>query len=83
MVFAGVAGRHRFIPVWHQLTLQILLLHGFDYLDFYLAGNMTTPKMRILDNGNVGIGATASDALLSVNGAADKPGGGSWTSTPS
>jgi hypothetical protein len=27
---------------------------------------------------NVGIGTTAPDALLSVNGTADKPGGGSW-----
>jgi len=27
---------------------------------------------------NVGIGTTAPDSLLSVNGTADKPGGGSW-----
>jgi endosialidase-like protein len=29
-------------------------------------------------NGNVGIGTTAPTALLSVNGTANKPGGGSW-----
>ena len=28
--------------------------------------------------GNVGIGTTAPTALLSVNGTANKPGGGSW-----
>ena len=30
-------------------------------------------------SGNLGIGTTSPDALLSVNGTADKPGGGSWT----
>jgi hypothetical protein len=30
------------------------------------------------NTGNVGIGTTKPDALLSVNGSADKPGGGSW-----
>lgn len=30
-------------------------------------------------SGNVGIGTTSPDALLSVNGTADKPGGGSWS----
>jgi hypothetical protein len=34
--------------------------------------------MTILNNGNVGIGTTNPDALLSVNGSADKAGGGSW-----
>ncbi len=29
--------------------------------------------------GNVGIGTTGPDALLTVNGTADKPGGGSWS----
>jgi hypothetical protein len=38
-----------------------------------------TPRMCILNNGAVGIGTTAPDALLSVNGTADKAGGGSWS----
>jgi hypothetical protein len=35
-------------------------------------------RMRITSGGDVGIGTTAPDTLLSVNGGADKPGGGSW-----
>ncbi len=35
-------------------------------------------RMRITSGGNVGIGTTAPDTLFSVNGNADKPGGGSW-----
>ena len=34
--------------------------------------------MTIKDNGNVGIGTTAPDQRLSVNGSASKVGGGSW-----
>src|SRR5207302_7870097 len=34
--------------------------------------------MTIQDNGNVGIGTTAPDNKLTVNGTADKPGAGSW-----
>ncbi len=41
-------------------------------------GAPTTEKMRIHSNGNIGIGTTAPTSLLSVNGTADKPGGGSW-----
>ena len=35
-------------------------------------------KLRVLSNGNVGIGTLAPDQLLSVNGNASKAGGGSW-----
>jgi hypothetical protein len=35
-------------------------------------------RMRVTGGGNVGIGTSAPDNLLSVNGSADKPGGGSW-----
>ncbi|WP_054510723.1 tail fiber domain-containing protein [Chryseobacterium sp. ERMR1:04] len=37
-----------------------------------------TFKMRISTNGNVGIGTPNPTSLLSVDGSADKPGGGSW-----
>jgi len=42
------------------------------------AGSGPLEHMRIQSNGFVGIGTTAPDALLSVNGGADKTGGGSW-----
>ncbi len=35
-------------------------------------------RMTINGAGNVGIGTNAPDSLLSVNGSADKPSGGSW-----
>jgi len=34
--------------------------------------------LNILNGGDVGIGTISPDSLLSVNGTADKPGGGSW-----
>lgn len=37
-----------------------------------------TRAMTIRNSGNVGIGTVAPTALLSVNGTANKPGGGSW-----
>jgi hypothetical protein len=39
-------------------------------------GNQTL--LRVLSNGNVGIGTSAPTSLLSVNGTADKIGGGTW-----
>ena len=38
----------------------------------------TTARFVINSTGNVGIGTTAPTSLLSVNGTADKVGGGSW-----
>jgi hypothetical protein len=40
--------------------------------------NALTERVRFTNNGNVGIGTGAPDNLLTVNGSADKPGGGSW-----
>ena len=47
------------------------------------AGTMTlrtsaTDRVTILSGGNVGIGTAAPTDLLSVNGTASKPGGGTW-----
>ena len=44
-------------------------------LNFYTS---FSKRITILNNGNVGIGTTNADSLLTVNGTADKPGGGSW-----
>ncbi len=42
------------------------------------AGAGAIERMRIRSDGFVGIGTSTPDALLSVNGGADKVGGGSW-----
>ena len=42
------------------------------------SGSGPLERMRVQSNGFVGIGTAAPDALLSVNGGADKVGGGSW-----
>ncbi|HET6891025.1 MAG TPA: tail fiber domain-containing protein [Pyrinomonadaceae bacterium] len=41
-------------------------------------GTAGAARLSILSSGNVGIGTTAPTQLLSVNGTAGKPGGGSW-----
>jgi hypothetical protein len=41
--------------------------------------SVTVPVNGLLVQGNVGIGTQTPDQLLTVNGAASKPGGGSWS----
>jgi hypothetical protein len=42
------------------------------------APNVFGGRLIIKENGNVGIGTASPDNKLTVNGTADKPGGGSW-----
>ncbi len=56
---------------------------GNLYVNSSLSGtiyfrNNNGTLMTINSSGHVGIGTTAPDNTLSVNGSADKPGGGSW-----
>jgi hypothetical protein len=55
---------------WHYID-------GFDGNKWKL--NYAGDRLTVTSGGLVGIGTTAPDALLSVNGVADKPGGGPWT----
>jgi hypothetical protein len=44
------------------------------------SNNALVSRLHITSSsGDVGIGTTSPDSLLTVNGTADKPGGGSWT----
>ena len=45
---------------------------------FFRTNSNTTTPMLITPSGQVGVGTTAPDNTLTVNGSADKPGGGSW-----
>jgi hypothetical protein len=49
--------------------------HGDVGIDAYGVPN---GRFVVKDSGLVGIGTSSPDTLLSVNGGADKPGGGSW-----
>ncbi|MGB0881739.1 MAG: tail fiber domain-containing protein [Vicingaceae bacterium] len=46
---------------------------------FYTKSAALTERMRINEDGDVGIGTAWPTAMLSVNGQANKPGGGAWT----
>ena len=52
--------------------------NGSGWLQAGKAGTGPGPLLLNADGGNVGIGTSAPTALLSVNGTANKPGGGSW-----
>jgi hypothetical protein len=51
---------------------------GSARFSFFHGGDSEGTGLTILGGGNVGIGTIAPTANLSVNGTANKPGGGSW-----
>jgi trimeric autotransporter adhesin len=53
------------------------VIRAVDAQGIYLT-SASASGLLVADGGNVGIGTTTPDNLLSVNGSADKPGGGSW-----
>jgi len=55
---------------------DLMLNRPAGYKILFREANAT--QMTILNGGNVGIGTTAPDSKLTVNGTVDKPGGGSW-----
>jgi hypothetical protein len=55
-----------------------LFINSVESGTIYFSNNNGAPRMVIEPGGNVGIGTGSPDDLLSVNGSADKPGGGSW-----
>jgi hypothetical protein len=50
-------------------------LNSVDAFSFYIGGAI---RQVWLDNGRIGMGTLSPDQLLTVNGNASKPGGGSW-----
>ncbi|MCG3125346.1 MAG: hypothetical protein CHACPFDD_00164 [Phycisphaerae bacterium] len=52
---------------------------SFDWAFQTYVSSGTSEALSIASSGNVGIGTSSPAALLHVNGAAAKPGGGSWT----
>jgi hypothetical protein len=64
-----------------QGNLVFATLNGTDKGIFFRAGDDSTTDMYIESaTGNVGIATGTPDHTLTVNGTADKPGGGSWDS---
>ena len=59
-------------------NLNLISSSGNLNLNTGTNGVATVPKMSIRQGGNVGIGTISPTSLLSVNGTADKPGGGMW-----
>jgi hypothetical protein len=68
----------RFVALNTAGQQQSQLLFGDNGAFDFLGPTASDVRMRLLANGNVGIGTTAPTQKLSVNGTAGKPGGGSW-----
>jgi hypothetical protein len=60
----------------HNSTREAIVgaSYGYDFLDFYVAGVLTSPAMRILGNGNIGIGTNAPSVALQVVGQIESAG---------
>lgn len=56
---------------------NILFFRTYDAAPLVLGTNLTE-RVRVTPTGSVGIGTDAPTAMLSVNGTANKPGGGDW-----
>ncbi len=69
----------RFVALNAAGNQQSQLLFGDNGAFDFLGPTAADVRMRFLANGNVGIGTTAPDSRLTVNGTASKPGGGSWS----
>ena len=90
-MFSFAAGRraianHDGAFVWGDSSFVDKTSSTADEFNIYAEGGMrmfadgqATPSMVVDTNGDIGIGTTAPAQLLSVNGDAGKPGGGSWS----
>jgi len=85
-----VSGNYAYVVDDGSDDLKVIQLACADVVSITFDGTISThtiqPKWNTLDNdisnansGNVGIGTTSPTAKLSVNGQANKPGGGSWS----
>jgi endosialidase-like protein len=64
--------------VWHTGVGGSTVANGVAG-KYYIADLNTSQFRMVIDtDGHVGVGTTTPDAALTVNGTADKPGGGSW-----
>ncbi len=68
----------RFVALNSAGVQQSQLVFGDNGAFDFLGATVGVVRMKILANGNVGIGTSTPDQTLSVNGNASKPGGGSW-----
>jgi hypothetical protein len=75
---SSVGNPNAFIRVREDGSSQYGASMSFGTMADGGAGTGPIERMRILSTGNVGIGTSTPDSLLSVNGSADKTGGGSW-----
>jgi hypothetical protein len=78
---SGDGFHNGFMSTYGNSAVTMDMFNGeYGEISTYIYGTgATLPLVLNVNGGNVGIGTTSPDAKLSVNGSADKPGGGSWT----